>query len=58
MNRNKEIRIPAPFLEFSDADFPSYIQQAIEKIGFPKPTPIQSQSWPVLLDGNDLIGIA
>lgn len=30
----------------------------IKKQGFEKPSPIQSQAWPVLLKGEDLIGIA
>lgn len=30
----------------------------IKKAGFSKPSPIQSQAWPVLLKGEDLIGIA
>lgn len=30
----------------------------IHKQGFEKPSPIQSQAWPVLMKGEDLIGIA
>lgn len=30
----------------------------IKKQGFEKPSPIQAQAWPVLLRGEDLIGIA
>ena len=30
----------------------------IKKQGFAKPSPIQAQAWPVLLKGEDLIGIA
>lgn len=30
----------------------------IEKAGFTEPSPIQKQSWPILLKGLDLIGIA
>ena len=32
--------------------------EEIRKQGFEKPSPIQSQAWPVLLNGEDLIGIA
>jgi len=32
--------------------------QAIAKSGFVEPTPIQSQGWPMALNGRDLIGIA
>lgn len=34
------------------------ILQEIRKQAFTKPTPIQCQAWPVLLAGQDLIGIA
>lgn len=27
-------------------------------MGFSKPSPIQSQAWPILLQGHDMIGIA
>ena len=34
------------------------LQQAISEAGYAKPTPIQAQAIPHLLDGRDLIGIA
>ncbi len=34
------------------------LQQAISEAGYAKPTPIQEQAIPYLLDGRDLIGIA
>jgi ATP-dependent RNA helicase DDX5/DBP2 len=34
------------------------IQHAIQRLGYTRPTPIQSQAWPILLNGNDLVGIA
>lgn len=37
--------------------FLKYLEQ-IQNQGFEKPSPIQSQAWPVLLKGEDLIGIA
>lgn len=51
--------IPNPVRTFSEAlhNFP-LIMAEIEKAGFEKPTPIQSQAFPVLLKGEDLIGIA
>lgn len=39
---------------FSSAD----IMREIEKAGFSEPSAIQKQSWPILLRGLDLIGIA
>ena len=34
------------------------VQKAIQQLGYEKPSPIQAEMIPVLLDGNDAIGIA
>lgn len=51
--------IPNPVLTFEQA-FQYYpeILQEIYKQDFKEPSPIQSQAWPILLRGDDLIGIA
>ncbi|NWH58026.1 DDX43 helicase, partial [Geococcyx californianus] len=51
--------IPNPACNFEDV-FKLYpdIMDNIRKAGFKKPTPIQSQAWPIILQGIDLIGIA
>uniref|UniRef100_A0A671P221 RNA helicase n=1 Tax=Sinocyclocheilus anshuiensis TaxID=1608454 RepID=A0A671P221_9TELE len=51
--------IPNPVCTFEEA-FAHYpgIMENIVRVGFKKPTPIQSQAWPVILKGTDLIGIA
>lgn len=51
--------IPKPIKDFRQAfsKFPEILSE-IEKAGFTTPSPIQSQSWPILLKGMDLIGIA
>ncbi|XP_047668414.1 probable ATP-dependent RNA helicase DDX43 isoform X2 [Tachysurus fulvidraco] len=51
--------IPNPVYTFEEA-FSHYpgIMENIVRVGFQKPTPIQSQAWPVVLSGLDLIGIA
>ncbi|XP_053919575.1 probable ATP-dependent RNA helicase DDX43 [Cuculus canorus] len=51
--------IPNPVCKFEDA-FELYpdIMDNIRKVGFQNPTPIQSQAWPIILQGIDLIGIA
>nr|XP_030123313.3 probable ATP-dependent RNA helicase DDX43 isoform X1 [Taeniopygia guttata] len=51
--------IPNPVCKFEDV-FEHYpdIMASIRKVGFQKPTPIQSQAWPIILQGIDLIGIA
>lgn len=51
--------IPKPCPQFYHAfyEYPEILDE-IEKAGFERPSPIQSQAWPVLLNGEDLIGIA
>ncbi|NXI60821.1 DDX43 helicase, partial [Chloroceryle aenea] len=51
--------IPNPVCKFEDT-FECYpdIMANIRKVGFQKPTPIQSQAWPIILQGIDLIGVA
>ncbi|KAM7385315.1 hypothetical protein PAMP_001403 [Pampus punctatissimus] len=51
--------IPHPCRTFLEA-FELYpeVMENIYQVGFVKPTPIQSQAWPVLLSGEDLIAIA
>ncbi|XP_006902946.1 PREDICTED: probable ATP-dependent RNA helicase DDX43 [Elephantulus edwardii] len=51
--------IPNPTCKFEDA-FQCYpdIMENIKRAGFQKPTPIQSQTWPIVLQGIDLIGVA
>ncbi|CAK1593973.1 unnamed protein product [Parnassius mnemosyne] len=51
--------IPNPVLTFEQAfkNYPEILTE-IYKQGFKQPSPIQSQAWPILLRGDDLIGIA
>eukprot|EP00066_Takifugu_rubripes_P002169 XP_003963913.2 PREDICTED: probable ATP-dependent RNA helicase DDX43 [Takifugu rubripes] len=51
--------IPKPCRTFLEA-FQHYteIMDNVKHAGFVNPTPIQSQAWPVLLSGDDLIAIA
>lgn len=44
-------------LFFMMQDYPDILRE-IEKQGFQQPSPIQCQAWPILLNGQDLIGIA
>ncbi|KAJ2790433.1 ATP-dependent RNA helicase dbp2 [Coemansia guatemalensis] len=50
--------IPKPIVAFSEANFPDSVMVEIKKLGFEKPTPIQSQGWPMALSGRDMVGIA
>jgi superfamily II DNA/RNA helicase len=49
--------LPAPILNFRDAKFPPPIVDMLER-KYETPTVIQSISWPVALEGRDLISIA
>ena len=40
------------------AFFPDYVMEPIRRNKFEAPTPIQAQSWPIALAGNDMVGIA
>ena len=46
---------PPPMLTFDSAPFPTSVLIAS---GFEKPTPTQSQSWPIALSQRDLISVA
>jgi len=50
--------VPKPITTFERASFPSYVMEVVNKQGFQRPTPIQSQGWPVALAGRNMIGIA
>ncbi|XP_054169237.1 probable ATP-dependent RNA helicase DDX43 [Oppia nitens] len=58
-NEDDQRVIPNPVQHFKQAfeHFPEILDE-INKQGFEKPSPIQCQSWPILLSGYDLIGIA
>eukprot|EP00667_Euglena_gracilis_P007816 EG_transcript_7901 len=45
-----------PFYSFSEAPFPDQAQEVISR--YERPTPIQAASWPIILKGRDIIGIA
>lgn len=44
--------------EFNECGFPSYITDQLTQRDFKQPTVIQSMSWPTVLAGRDLVGIA
>lgn len=47
-----------PISLFSELHLPKNVQQAIQSLGFTKPTPIQAGAIPVALTKKDLIGVA
>lgn len=54
--------VPNPLTEFdhlgSLAAVPTYLKKKLTDMGFKAPTAIQAQSWPILLQGKDLVGVA
>nr|CAH7722238.1 unnamed protein product [Callosobruchus chinensis] len=54
---SKPIPNPCPDFFYAFHQYPEILEE-IRKAGFEKPSPIQAQAWPVLLSGEDLIGIA
>ncbi|KRX07065.1 P-loop containing nucleoside triphosphate hydrolase [Pseudocohnilembus persalinus] len=51
-------KVPNPFISWDETYFPPYIMNEIKNAGFPNPTAIQSQAFPIILSGHDFIGIA
>lgn len=51
---------PSPYTQFImlGGHVPAYLQKKLTDQGFTSPTPIQAQSWPILLSGRDLVGVA
>ncbi|GAA0854206.1 DEAD/DEAH box helicase [Aliiglaciecola litoralis] len=45
-------------LTFKDLNLPDALLQAIEKVGYEKPSPIQAESIPLILAGHDILGQA
>jgi ATP-dependent RNA helicase DDX5/DBP2 len=50
--------VPKPCMTFDEASMPEYILSEVLKQGFDKPTPIQSQGWPMALKGKNMVGIS
>ncbi|UYV74393.1 DDX17 [Cordylochernes scorpioides] len=50
--------IPMPVLSFNDIEFPDFVKMAILQQNYAAPTPIQSLSWPIALEGRNMVGIA
>ena len=51
--------IPNPVMTFEHAFGPyPEIMKTVQDQNFHKPSPIQCQAWPVVMSGEDMIGIA
>ncbi|EGR30873.1 hypothetical protein IMG5_122040 [Ichthyophthirius multifiliis] len=49
---------PPPFLSWKNSPLCDQLKSLVQSQGFEKPTSIQSQCIPIILNGSDLIGIA
>ncbi|CAD6199340.1 unnamed protein product [Caenorhabditis auriculariae] len=59
LDESSNLDIPDPVVTFEEAFGDNEaIMKEIRKNGFTKPSPIQSQMWPVLLSGKDCIGVS
>ncbi|XP_075501231.1 ATP-dependent RNA helicase-like protein DB10 isoform X1 [Primulina tabacum] len=47
-----------PFTTFEATGFPPEILREVRHAGFSVPTPIQAQTWPIALQGRDIVAIA
>jgi len=50
--------VPKPVLTFDEASMPEYVLSEVLRCGFDKPTPIQSQGWPMALKGRNMVGVS
>ena len=50
--------VPKPCLTFEEASMPEYVLSEVMKQGFEKPSPIQSQGWPMALKGKNMVGVS
>merc|ERR550534_2785274 len=58
---NDSTPIPKPIRSFEESKFPEDILALIDSsrgCAFDSPTPIQSQGWPLIMTGKDVIGVA
>jgi len=58
---DKRTPIPKPIRSFEESKFPEDILALIDSSrggAFDNPTPIQSQGWPLIMTGKDVIGVA
>ncbi len=49
---------PQPTIGFADLALSAPVMEAINRIGYEQPSPIQAEAIPHLLAGHDLIGTA
>jgi ATP-dependent RNA helicase DeaD len=50
--------ISAPDISFADLNLPSFLLETLSRVGYEKPSPIQQETIPALLNGHDIVGMA
>ncbi|XP_013628765.1 PREDICTED: DEAD-box ATP-dependent RNA helicase 14 isoform X2 [Brassica oleracea var. oleracea] len=51
-------QVPPPLMSFETTGFPPELLREVLNAGFSAPTPIQAQSWPIAMQGRDIVAIA
>ncbi|KAL1211288.1 DEAD-box ATP-dependent RNA helicase 14 [Cardamine amara subsp. amara] len=51
-------QVPPPLMSFEATGFPPELLREVLSAGFSAPTPIQAQSWPIAMQGRDIVAIA
>ena len=52
------LTVPDPMMNFDAGPWPKPLLDAVKRAGYTEPTAIQSQSWPIALQGYDMISVA
>jgi ATP-dependent RNA helicase DDX5/DBP2 len=55
---SRDYTCPPPMATFASTPFSAPIRRSLDAAGFSHPTPTQAQSWPIALDGRDVITVA
>jgi ATP-dependent RNA helicase DDX5/DBP2 len=50
--------VPDPMTAFDQGPWPRDLLGAVQRAGYTEPTAIQAQSWPIALQGYDMISVA
>lgn len=58
VSENTEAPAGEAGVRFTDLGLDARVLAALEKVGYEKPSPIQEQTIPLLLDGRDVVGLA
>ncbi|WP_346923575.1 DEAD/DEAH box helicase [Rothia sp. (in: high G+C Gram-positive bacteria)] len=58
VSENTEAPAEEAGIRFTDLGLDARVLAALEKVGYEKPSPIQEQTIPLLLDGRDVVGLA